>query len=119
MIKLDEDALICDFAETYRIYDYRALPARLAATYAAGLRHDARIMEKISGTQVPIDTLLLASIADGIHVRIWQNTKSATSGTDVPTSIVKALLGMQDAGEYEGFSTPEEFDAWRQSMIGE
>ena len=27
MIKTDEDALICDLAETYQIYDYKSLPA--------------------------------------------------------------------------------------------
>lgn len=116
MIALDEDALICDFAETYRIYDYRALPARLAAIYATGFRHDARIMEKANGIHVPINTLLLASIADGMHVRIWQNSKAGQSGRDVPESIVKQLLGKQE-GEPEGLDSPEAFDAWRQSML--
>lgn len=34
MLNLSEDALICDFAETYHIYDYRSLPLRLVATLA-------------------------------------------------------------------------------------
>ena len=38
MIKQDEDALICDLAETYRIYDYRQLPLLQVAVFAYGLR---------------------------------------------------------------------------------
>ena len=37
MIALDQNALICDFAETYGIYNYRALPVSLLATLAVGL----------------------------------------------------------------------------------
>ena len=33
MIKTDEDALICDLAETYQIYDYKSLPAYMVATF--------------------------------------------------------------------------------------
>ena len=33
MIKTDEDALICDLAETYRIYDYKQLPAYQVAVF--------------------------------------------------------------------------------------
>ena len=41
MIATDEDALICDFAETYHIYDYRSLDVEYAATLAYGLRDDS------------------------------------------------------------------------------
>lgn len=119
MIALDEDALVCDFAETYRIYDFRALPARLAATYAAGLRHDARIMEKVNGIHVPIDTLLLATIADGVHVRVWQQSKAAADGAAAPESIVKSLLGTKEEKEYHGFDSPEDYWEWRKSILGD
>lgn len=45
MILTDEDALICDLAETYHVLDYRALPLKTAAALASGLRADARIFE--------------------------------------------------------------------------
>lgn len=51
MILTDEDALICDFAETYNVLDYRALPLRTAATLASGLRADARIFESLKKEQ--------------------------------------------------------------------
>ena len=42
MAARDEDALVCDMAETYHIFDYRALPLFLAARLACGLREDSR-----------------------------------------------------------------------------
>ena len=35
---------MCDLAETYGVLDMDALPARLVATLAAGLREDSRII---------------------------------------------------------------------------
>ena len=70
MIDLDEDALICDFAETYHIYDYRSLPASMAATLAVGLRDDSRIKRKIiqeeSGLRVSSTELLLSILIDRV-----------------------------------------------------
>ena len=64
MISVDEEALICDFAETYHIYDYRSLPARRAATFAVGLRDDSRIKMKMAGMNVSMDSIMIAAIAD-------------------------------------------------------
>lgn len=44
MMNISEDALICDLAETYHIYDMRSLPLRTVATLSAGLREDSRIV---------------------------------------------------------------------------
>lgn len=52
MMATDEDALICDFAETYHIYDYRQLKPSYAATLAAGLREDSRIRTILGGLPV-------------------------------------------------------------------
>lgn len=47
----DRDALICDIAETYGVYDLGALPLQTVAVLAQGLRHDARIMMKLIAEQ--------------------------------------------------------------------
>ena len=36
MIAVDENALICDLAETYGIYNYRQLPPTLVAVFSLG-----------------------------------------------------------------------------------
>ena len=115
MISEDEDALVCDFAETYRIYDYRQLPARRAAVYACGLRPNSRILMKLSGTKVPLETLLLALLADAEKINIWMQTKDAVGGKNKPVSILEALI---DTGkETAGFESPEAFMEWRAKML--
>lgn len=109
MISLDEDALICDLAETYQIYDYRSLPVKLVATLAAGLRDNSRIKLLAVGSPVGQDTILLASIADRIEAFRYS---FARDNTKEPPSLVKMLFG-DEKKEKSGsiaFSSPEEFE---------
>lgn len=117
MVGLDEGALTCDFAETYHVYDWRALPARTAATLAMGLGPDSRIMQKISGARVPFDTLLLAMIADAVRILAWMQTKDGARGRNRPDSILDRLTGTARTSETTGFDSPEAFDAWRASIL--
>ena len=64
MVRADEDALICDFAETYHIYDYKRLPLSTAAALAVGLRDTSRIKMKLSGAVVANDIQLMAAAVD-------------------------------------------------------
>lgn len=116
MINTDEAALRCDFLETYHVMDYRALPARQAALFACGLGTGSRIMKKLSGMSVDLQTLLLALIGDAARLLVWQNTEDGIKGRNRPRSIVDQLL----SGPHEavGFDSPEAFDAWRAQMIG-
>lgn len=120
MIALDEDALICDLAETYHIYDYRSLPATQVGIYAAGLREDARIVMKMNKFKVPLDTMLLASIADSLHVNVWAKTKDAQTGKNFPKSILADMIPepYTKDGSVEGFGTADEWEAWHKSMVG-
>lgn len=106
MIAADEDALVCDFAETYGIFDYRALPVNLLATLAVGLRDDSRIKMRISGIRVPQNTLLLAAAVDRLAFLAWAKTEDAQKGSNCPGSILAAILG-----ETEGKSTVLTYEA--------
>lgn len=92
MIETDEDALICDFAETYNILDYRALPLNLAATLAVGLRADSRIMLKLTGQKIDYNTVLSAAILDRLSFLAWTKTKDAEAGRNRPESVVSKLM---------------------------
>lgn len=116
MITVDEEALICDFAEVYGVFDYRQLPARRAAILACGLGPKSRIASKLSGAKVPLDILLLALVADALKILIWQNTKDGASGRNKPKSIVQGMYEGKETGT--GFETADEFEAWRARMIG-
>lgn len=117
MINTDEAALVCDFAETYHIYDFRSLPARLTAVYACGLGQNSRIMKKLGGAKASIEVLLLATIADCLKILIWQNTVDGSKGRNKPESILKTIIGEEEE-EPLLFDTPDDFRAWREQMLG-
>lgn len=119
MIRTDETALICDMAETYGIYDWRALPLETAAALASGLREDSRIKRKIAGMPVDTMTLLTAMIVDRLSLLVWSKTKDAEKGENRPGSIVEKILDLdkKEENEVEGFQTPEDFQAaWRAAV---
>ena len=91
MIRKDENALICDFAETYHIYDFKRLPVTVAAALAVGLRDDSRIKMAMSGANAPTDILLLAAAVDRLSLLLWAQTKDAEKGRNRPKSILEAL----------------------------
>lgn len=90
---LDEDALICDLAETYHILDYRSLPVQLVATLSVGLRADSRIKLLASGSRVSIDTLLLAAIADRVEMFRYGFSEAAAKGRKPPALFMDILAG--------------------------
>ena len=117
MVSTDEDALICDFAETYHIYAWRKLPARTAATLAAGLSPDSRIMRKLSGVPAKLEHILLAIIADACTRSVWQFSQAAAEGAPSPPSLYKTLFGGKNPSRGSGFDDGAAFDQWRENMM--
>lgn len=112
MICEAEPELICDFAETYHIYDYRALPLHYAATLALGLGSDSRVGRKLSSEKVDTNTLLLATIADRLATLIWFQSEDGRRHRNRPKSLVDALRGVEpDSSKPRGFRTKAELDA--------
>ncbi len=116
MIELNEDALICDFAETYHIYDYRSLPLRVAATLSAGLRENSRIKLLAANSVVSQDTLLLAMIADRIELFRYS---FSDKNNERPVLLTDKLLGEDKSKQTVGFDSPEELNAWLAKIRGE
>lgn len=121
MIRTDEDALICDLAETYKIYDYRSLPVKLVATLSVGLRDDSRIKMKANDTTTSFDKYMLAGIFDRLSQLVWSNTKDGAKGRNFPKSIM-AQLNKQEYKSSEkeviAFNSGSDFKAYRESLIG-
>ncbi len=109
MIAVDEDALICDLAETYHIYDYRSLPLQRVAIFAAGLRENSRIKTIMSGGKYPLDTVLLGFIVDRLSLLVWMQTKNGMKGINRPEPILGRLTVGETDSEIQSFNTPEEF----------
>lgn len=118
MIYLDEDSLICDFAETYHILDYTALPPTLAGVLASGLRADSRIKMLMSGQKITTDQMIRAAIADRVGILTWQNTEDGQKGRNMPESILQSLLGDKKDSNNLAFENGADFDAYRAQIIG-
>ena len=119
MIRTDEDALTCDLAETYHIYEYRAFPIKLIATLAAGLRDDSRIKMRLAGTHVRPSFLLSAMAVDALNILVWQQTEDGHKGRNAPDRIARDLLGeeIKENKNIAAFDSPEEFERRRKEII--
>lgn len=121
MIALDEDALICDLAETYQIYDYKQLPLNQVAIFAYGLRDDSRIKQMMSDQIVPLETTLLASIVDRLSLSLWLKTKDGQKGVNRPASIAELLTKNNkeegDERDYLVFESGEDFENYRKALL--
>ena len=112
MMAADEDALACDFAETYGILDMRALPAGKLATLAAGLRGNSRIKLRLAGAAAPIDALLLAAAVDRLSFLVWAQTRDGAKGRRRPGYILQAILGEGAAARpIQAYRSGEDFSA--------
>lgn len=122
MIITDEDAFICDMAETYGIFDFWSMPAGLIATLACGLRDDSRIKTKMNEMKMPLEEYLLAAIFDAVNWLCWINTKDAQRGSSPPDRILSTLLEKPKENEQSSFmvfNSSEEFEQERSRMLGE
>ncbi len=121
MIALDEDALVCDLAETYQIYDYKQLPLNEVAVFAYGLRNDSRIKQMMSDQIVPLETTLLASIVDRLSLSLWLQTKDGQKGVNRPASIADQLIkrdkSENDGKDYLVFESGEDFENYRKALL--
>lgn len=110
MLNVDEDAVICDLAETYHIYDLRSLPLSMVATFCYGLGHNSRIKRKLIETEYTVDELMLMHIADALRLLVWQNTEDGQKGRNKPKSFIESINGTNEDNNVQGFSSIEEFE---------
>lgn len=122
MIAADCDALQCDLAETYGIFDYRAVPVPTLAMLATGLRDNSRIKQKMSGEKISTELALLAGTVDRLSLLVWLATGGSNSGTAPPPSIFDALNGNLEhtvtKKDVRTFDNPIAFESTWASITG-
>lgn len=122
MISIGEDLLICDFAETYRIYDYKQLPVPYAAILAVGLREDSRIRMKMAESKGTFQERMMTMIYDLVNVIRYYHTQDAYDGVNQPESVYMKLFDKnykpkEEKNEYMRFKTGEDFKrAWNNGV---
>lgn len=123
MLVCDEDALVCDMAEYYNIYEMRELPARKLAVLAFGLPPESRSKMALSDESVSPQIILLSLIADHLGTLVWMQTEDGAKGENRPKSIVEALCCPRAEEETKPnimtYSSGAEFEAaWKQMTGG-
>lgn len=118
MIQVDEHALICDFAETYQIYDYKQLPINTVAVLACGLRENSRIKMILSNQEVSTDIFLLASIVDRMSMLLWTKTEDGQKNRNRPKMLVDMMISKpQKQTEEVLFHSGEDFERERRKLL--
>lgn len=115
---MDRDALLCDFAETYHLYDFKVLPQRTMATLAAGLRADSRIKLQMSKCGAPAEDILLSSILDGVNLLVWMQTKDGRRNKNRPQRIASKFFEKDKKSDVRSFSSAEDFEAAKRAILG-
>lgn len=113
MIALDEDAVICDLAETYGVFDLRALPLSTVATLAFGLRENSRIKSKLAGYTVGLDTILTVKAVDILENLRWMRTEDGHKGENPPKMLLPAFFIERKETKTGRFKSPDEFEQFR------
>ena len=116
MVALDEDALICDLAETYGVYDYRALPLQTVATLGLGLSYNSRIKQRMAGITVPFDTFLLAQAVDNLSLLCWLNSEDGAKNRNRPP-LISARLRVVEDKDTGRYADPTDFELARMRLL--
>lgn len=119
MIAKDEDALICDFAQFYNVYEYRGLPVKTSAALAFGLPQDSRSKMILAGRKATTEELLMGLIADRLGILIWQRSEDGKKGINKPKSIFDEMMHGKPKDQYMAFDGPEAYEAARAKIRGD
>ena len=110
-LAMEKDALICDLAETYRIYDWRSVPVFLLATLVSGLGENSRIGKIRDGRKVSIEAYYTAELCDMLETLIM-----GLSGKESTANRTETLL-IQKEVKKETTYTVEEFEKLRSQIM--
>lgn len=117
MLSMDKNAVICDLAETYNIYDYKRVPGRLLGILVAGLGDNTRIGKKINGVKGTVTEVLLAQILDGVRFLCWAQTEDGRKGKHRPKSVASEFFVSEDKNKAKTM-TIDDFEKIREKNIG-
>lgn len=123
MLHVGEVEITCDMAETYQIYitDWYnpPYPVSYLAKLAEGLSLDSRIKRKIANSKLTLNEALNALLLDKMSILVWQRSKDGIKGRNMPESVYRKLMGLDDKpkDDLEKFATEEDFEEWYKSKM--
>lgn len=103
--------MICDLAETYHLFDYRALPPSKVAVLVSGLRDYSRLKMKAQNVRYINPQIIGTVIADNTATLAWLMSSDGEKGRNRPKSLTSWSLNKEDKEKrkVKAFSTYEEF----------
>lgn len=111
MLSEGREELICDMAETYGVFDIHAIPLRLLATLAAGLRPNARIRMKMSGFRYIPPEIIFPQIYDLLQL-VFRDKDSE------PKLLTSIMLGGEKENDGNAiFASGEDFLKAREKIV--
>ena len=111
--------MICDFAQYYHIYDYKAEAPSYVALLFFGLGENSRCWRALNGVKVPLDLQLQAMAVDCLSLLVWQNSADGQKGRNRPKLITPMLLGKgkEKQEDLETFASGKEFEKERERRL--
>lgn len=114
MYSTDKDALLCDLAETYHIYDFDAFKPSKMAIFAYGLREDSRIKMKIGGMNDISRLGIMIHAADTLT--LIYHALTATKKTKAPKLFYDVVYEKEPEKKTESYASGEAFlKAWNKA----
>lgn len=109
----NEEAMICDLAEVYHIYNYEAYEPSFIAILVAGLKEDSRSKMLLFKARFSTDQALKMMIVDYLRLIVWMNTRDGAKNRNKPKSLFDEIENADNVDDIIGFSDGESFEkAW-------
>lgn len=103
-----EDALICDLAEVYHIYDMESHPVTYIATLLSGLREDSRTIMSLTGRKLNLKQTVDVLTYDALNLILWMKTRDGQNNTNRPKRLIDLLNEKEEKDEVVGFESEDE-----------
>lgn len=117
MINTDEDALQCDLAEVYHIFDYKSLPCSKVAIFSSGLRDNSRIKMILHNDKYTLHERLGALCADRLTDLVWSKTKDGQKNRNRPPSIYAQMIEHDNNSAVVTFEGVDAFNEARAKIM--
>lgn len=104
----EEDAFICDLAETYHIYDYELFPVKYIAVLLTGLKDGSRTIMKLSEQKMSFDTMIKVQTLDVLRLIWWSKTEDGHDNINRPKMLMDIINGNEQKEYIESFDSGED-----------
>lgn len=108
--------MMCDFAETYHIYNIKSLSVNQTAIFLYGLRDNSRVKMKLAGRDYDFDRFVLTAIFDKLQWLCWAQSEDGKHNRNRP-QLLTEMLTRKESADTVAFESGEEFEERRRELL--